>query len=79
MEKYKTEFKRKVVKSFMAGEGGAKLLARQWSVPEENIRTWVSHYRLHGLDGLRPKRSAYSEQFKLQVLSHQYRDQLSSR
>ncbi len=39
----------------------------------------MSHYRLHGLDGLRPKRSAYSEQFKLQVLSHQDRDQLSSR
>ena len=63
----------------MAEEGGAKLLARQWSVPEEKIRTWVSHYRLHGIDGLRPKRSAYSEQFKLQVLSHQDREQLSNR
>ena len=30
MEKYKTEFKLKVVKSFLAGEGEAKLLARQW-------------------------------------------------
>jgi transposase len=79
MEKYKTDFKLKVVKSFLAGEGGAKLLGRQWSVSEEKIRTWVSHYRLHGLDGLRPKRSAYSEQFKLQVLSHQDREQLSSR
>jgi len=79
MKKYETEFKLKVVKSFLAGEGGAKLLARQWSVPEEKIRTWVSHYRLHGIDGLRPKRSAYSEQFKLQVLSHQDREQLSSR
>ena len=26
MEKYKTEFKLKIVKSFLAGEGGAKLL-----------------------------------------------------
>ena len=79
MKKYQTEFKLEVVKSFLAGEGGAKLLSRQWSVPEEKIRTWVSHYRLHGLDGLLPKRSAYSEQFKLQVLSHQDREQLSSR
>jgi transposase len=39
----------------------------------------VSHYRLHGIDGLRPKRSTYSEQFKLKVLSHQDREQLSSR
>jgi len=61
------------------GEGGAKLLSRRWSVPEEKIRFWVSQYRLHGLDGLRPKRSAYSVQFKLQVLSRLDREQLSSR
>lgn len=79
MRKYQTEFKLKVVKSFLNGDGGAKLLARQCSVPEEKIRTWVSHFRLHGIDGLRPKRSKYSAQFKLQVLSHQDREQLSSR
>ena len=79
MEKYKTEFKLQVVNSFLGGEGGAKLLARRWNVPEEKIRTWVSHYRLHGIDGLRPKRSAYSSEFKLQVLSHQDRERLSSR
>lgn len=79
MRKYETEFKLKLVKSFFDGDGGAKPLARQWSVPEEKIRTWVSHYRLHGIDGLRPKRSKYSAQFKLQVLSHQDREQLSSR
>ncbi|WP_121942465.1 transposase [Acidovorax sp. 100] len=79
MKKYQTEFKLEVVRSFLAGEGGAKLLARRWSVPEEKIRTWASHYRLHGIDGLRPKRSTYSAQFKLQVLSHQDREQLSSR
>ena len=43
------------------------------------VRTWVSHYRLHGIEGLRPKRSVYSAQFKLQVLSHQDREQLSNR
>lgn len=79
MAKYETAFKLKVVKSFLAGDGGAKLLARRWSVSEEKVRTWVSHYRLHGIDGLRPKRSIYSAQFKLQVLSHQEREQLSGR
>jgi transposase len=79
MKKYETEFKLKLVKSFLAGDGGAKLLARQWSVPEEKIRTWVSHYRLHGIDGLLPKHSRYSAEFKLQVLSRQDREQLSSR
>jgi transposase len=47
-------------------------------VPAEKVRT-SGDYRLHGIDGLRPKRSAYSAQFKLQVLAHQDREQLSSR
>ncbi len=79
MKKYETEFKLEVVQSFLTGEGGAKLLARRWSIPEEKVCTWVSHYRLHGIDGLRAKRSAYSAQFKFQVLAHQDREQLSSR
>lgn len=79
MKKYDLEFNLQVVQSFLAGDGGAKLLARRWSVPEEKIQTWVSHYRLQGLDSLRPKRGAYSSQFKLEVLAHQDREQLSSR
>jgi transposase len=79
MKKYRTEFKLEVVQSFLAGEGGAKFLARRWSVPEEKIRTWVSHYRLHGSGGLRSKHSTYSAHFKLQVLSRQDREQLASR
>lgn len=79
MGKYETDFKLKVVESFLAGDGGAKLLARRWSVPEEKVRTWVSHYRLHGVAGLQPKRGTYTVHFKLQVLAHQDRDHLSSR
>lgn len=48
-------------------------------MPGEKIRTWMSHYRLHGIDGLRSKRSAYIALFKLPVLSNQDREQLSSR
>ena len=66
------------MKSILAGDGdgGAKLLARRWIVQEEKIRTSFSHYRLYGIDGLRPKRSVCSAQFKLQVLSHQDCEQL---
>jgi len=79
MVKYETKFKLEVVESFLAGEGGAKLLARRWSVSEEKIRSWVSRYRLHGVAGLQPKRGSYTAEFKVQVLSHQDREQLSSR
>jgi transposase len=78
MRKYETEFEFKVLKSFLDWDGGAKLPARQWSVPEEEIRTWVSHYSLHGIGWLRPKRSKCRAQFKLPVLSLRDREQLSS-
>lgn len=39
----------------------------------------MNHHHLHGIDGLHPKRSAYSVQFKQQVLSHQDRERLSAR
>ncbi len=50
MKKYKPEFKLEVVRCILEGESSAKLLARRRSVPEEKIRTRVSHYRLHGVD-----------------------------
>jgi putative transposase len=68
MKKFQTESTLGIVKRFLVGEGGVKLLARRWSLPEVRIRSWVSHYRLHGVDGFRSKRSAYRAQFKLQVL-----------
>jgi transposase len=34
MGKYNPEFNLDVVLSYLAGEGGAKLLARRWAVPE---------------------------------------------
>ena len=74
MVKYETKFKLEVVESFLAGEGGAKLLARRWSVSEEKIRSWVSRYRVHGVAGLQPKRGSYTAQFKVQVLSHSMGD-----
>jgi transposase len=79
MKKDQTEFKLEVLKSFLAGEGGAKLLARRRSLPEEEIRSRVSRYRPYGIACLRPKRSAYSAHFMLRVLSHHDRENLSSR
>lgn len=52
--KYETAFKLEVVKNFLTGDGGTRLLARRWSVSGKRARTLVTHYRLHGIDSLRP-------------------------
>jgi len=54
MKKYEMEFKLEVVQGFLAGEGGAKLLIRRWSVPEEKVCTWLCQHHLHGIDGFKP-------------------------
>ena len=59
--------------------GGIKLLGHKYEVLEEKVRTWVSRYRSHGVDGLRPKRSSYIAGFKLEVLYRQEREQQSCR
>lgn len=79
MARYNEQFKLQVVQDYISGEGGAKLLGRKYEVPEEKVRTWVGRYRCHGVDGLRPKRSSYSADFKLEVLYRQEREQLSCR
>jgi len=63
MKKYRTEFKLDVVQRFLAGRRRRKVAGS-------------SHYSLHGVDGLRPKRSTYSVQFKL--LAGTDREQRSS-
>lgn len=79
MPRYDEQFKLSVVQDYISGAGGEKLLSRKYEVPEEKVRTWVSRYRIHGINGLRPKRSCYSANFKLEVLYNQQHEQLSCR
>lgn len=79
MSKYNEQFKLQMVQDYISGEGRAKLLGRKYEAPEEKVRSWVSKYRSHGVDGLHPKRSSYSAGFKLEVLYRQEREQLSCR
>jgi len=63
----------------LAGEGSSKFLARQWSIPERNIRNLACRYRLNAINGLVSKHWTFCTRFKLQVLSHLDCEPLSSR
>jgi transposase len=77
MTKYDEEFKRSVVQDYLAGFGGYKTLAAKYSVAHSLIRNWVGSYRQNGDDGLTKKFSHYSAEFKLRVLEHMWREELS--
>jgi transposase len=77
MTKYDESFKRRVVKEYLGGEGGFRLLGRKYGVGHSMLRRWVSAYRAHGETGLRKKHEAYSAEFKMSVLQHMWRHDLS--
>jgi len=77
MAKYDEIFKRSVVQDYLAGGGGYKGLASKYGVASGQIRNWVGFYRLNGDKGLTKKFSHYSAEFKLHILEHMWREELS--
>ena len=77
MAKYDEIFKRSVVQDYLAGGGGYKGLASKYGVTSGQIRNWVGFYLLNGDKGLTKKFSHYSAEFKLHILEHMWREELS--
>jgi len=72
MAKYDFDFKLKVVKDYLKGTLGYKLLAKKYGMPSESpVKTWVRFYKEGGEEALLRKRSkkVYPVQFKLDVLN----------
>lgn len=71
MAKYSYEFKKKVVDSYLNGEGGYVFLAEAYDIAAwSNIKKWVLAYSKMGDEGLlrSRKRSNYSFEYKLHVV-----------
>ena len=71
MSKYSFEFKKKVVKAYLSGEGSYKYLSKTYGVPaRRNIEDWVHNYQEFGDEGLMRSRmnQTYSFEKKLSVV-----------
>ena len=71
MSKYSFEFKKKVVKAYLNGEGGYGYLSKTYGVPaQRNIQEWVQNYQKFGDVGLirSRKNQTYSFEKKLSVV-----------
>jgi transposase len=77
MARYDEKFKKAVVKEYLSGASGYRVLEGKHGVSQSNIRRWVDVYRQHGDAGLRKKFSHYSARFKLSVLRRMWRQELS--
>jgi transposase len=79
VRKFDGRFKGKVVREYLSGKGGYKLLAAKSGIAESMVRRWVSAYRHHGDAGLVRQRGAYTLEFKLEVLHRRVAEDLSYR
>lgn len=73
MPKYSYEFKLKVVKEYLAGEGGYRYLSKKHHIgngDKKSLRTWVNAYKAFGNEGLLCSRSkqSYTFEFKHSVV-----------
>ena len=69
--KYTYELKLKIVKEYLAGEGGYEFLAKKYNIPgKDNVYNWIKIYKEFGEDGLRRKRNnkKYTLDFKLDMI-----------
>ena len=70
MAKYSFEFKKKMVESYLSGEGGFEFLSKKYSVPYTSLRNWVHGYEKNGENALFRSREnkKYSFEYKLSVV-----------
>jgi transposase len=73
MAKYDFDFKLKVVKSYLNGDGGSISIAKQYGIPNHaQVQRWVNAYNSLGENGLKRKNkhTCYTIQFKLDVINY---------
>lgn len=77
MAKYSPSFKRNVVDAYLQGSAGFKVIAARFGLHKKLVEVWVAHFRQEGQAGLDRQHRHYTAEFKLQVLEHMWREELS--
>ena len=78
MAKYSPSFKREVVDAYLEGSAGYKAIAARFGLHKKLVEVWVAHFRQEGQAGLeRGQHRQLTAEFKLQVLQHMWREELS--
>jgi len=70
MAKIALEQKLDAVKEYLQGRSSYREIAKTLSIDFKAIIKWVRLYKAHGVDGLIPRYTNYSGEFKLDVLNY---------
>lgn len=70
MAKFSLEIKLSVVKEYLRGKASYGSLANRIGTDKRAIQKWVALYNAHGKEGLTPRYTNYSIEFKMDVLNY---------
>lgn len=79
MSKYSPEFKERLVREYHESGVGITNLANQHGLSAGMLLSWCQSYQAHGAQAFEKKYSSYSAKFKISVLKHLKKHQLSYR
>ena len=79
MAKYSFEFKMMLVREYMNGQAGCKLLAKKYGLNHSIVVRWIANYKRFGEEGLMRSRQqqVYTFEFKLHVVELYLTSELS--
>lgn len=77
MAKFNEQQKLRAVKHYLSGQAGYRTVACLHGVPESSLRKWIAAYQQHGRQGLAKKFQHYDAAFRLHVLQHMWKHDLS--
>jgi transposase len=77
MTKYSEQLKLKAVKQYLAGTASVRVVAQRQGVGYAVLCRRIAAYKQHGQNGLRKKFSHYDARFKMSVLTHMRKKELS--
>lgn len=73
MSKYTKKFKIKLVKEYLSGEtGGRIMVAKKYNIPNSTLRNWIYKYKSGGLESFDEKqnKTEFTSEFKLSVIQY---------
>jgi transposase len=78
-KRIKFSFKQKlqVVRSVIAGQDSIRSAARKIRADPKTVRRWLNCYKQHGQNGLKLRHGSYDGTFKVRVIRHMLKNQLS--
>ncbi len=79
MRTFAASFTQKVVRAYLSGKGGYKILAAKYNIVDSLVMRWVGAYQHHGSAGLVRQRGRHTRESKLELLHRLLSENLSCR